>query len=299
MASTFIHSPSPAALAVERAERMLPLDGGRLWIDEEFREALEHAGLTTFDAVMRTTAGRLLRALPHRENWRLDLPDVGSGPRGAYLKKHHTRSWRHWLRAKLRWRPVPSPGRVEAHNVARLERDGIAAMRLIAFGERVHHDGHCESFLLTDELAGYTQLNDFLRQRFPPLNAEPRRDRHFDRLLRDVAAVARRFHRRGYNHRDLYCCHFFIREDAPGRFRVNLIDLQRVEHRQRFRWRWLVKDLAQLNYSAPRDRISCTQRLAFMKHYLGVRKLGVEHKRLIRRVLAKHAQMERHLGAHP
>ncbi len=80
---------------------------------------------------------------------------------------------------------------------------------------------------------------------------------------------------------------------------MNLIDLQRVEHRRKFRGRWLVKDLAQLSYSAPRDRISWTQRLAFMKHYLGVRKLRPQDKRLIRQVLAKQRLMERTLGVHP
>jgi heptose I phosphotransferase len=114
-----------------------------------------------------------------------------------------------------------------------------------------------------------------------------------------VAAVAARFHRSGYNHRDLYCCHFFIKETATGVFQVNLIDLQRVEHRRYLRWRWLVKDLAQLAYSAPRDRVTCTQKMAFIKQYLGVKKLRPQDKRLIRRVLAKQRSMERNLGAHP
>ena len=53
----------------------------------------------------------------------------------------------------------------------------------------------------------------------------------------EVADVAGRFHRLGYNHRDFYCCHFFIRETDDGGFRVNLIDLQRVEHRRCWRRR--------------------------------------------------------------
>jgi hypothetical protein len=103
----------------------------------------------------------------------------------------------------------------------------------------------------------------------------------------------------GYNHRDLYCCHFFIKEGAPGEFQVNLIDLQRVQHRRRHRQRWLVKDLAQLAYSAPRDRIRCTDKIAFIKQYFGVRKLGIREKRLIRLILAKQQQMEHRLGPHP
>ena len=107
-----------------------------------------------------------------------------------------------------------------------------------------------------------------------------------------MADVASRFHRQGYNHRDLYCCHFFIREPRPGDFDVRLIDLQRVQHRARWRRRWIVKDLAQLAYSAPRERVSRTSRMAFIKAYLGVSKLTTKHKRLIRRVLLKKWLME-------
>jgi hypothetical protein len=51
-----------------------------------------------------------------------------------------------------------------------------------------------------------------------------------------------------------------------------------------------------LAWSVPPDRISCTQRLAFLRHYLGVRRLRLADKRLIREVLAKQQVMERKLG---
>lgn len=282
------------------ATSLAMLEPGRMWVDPEFRARLERAGLASLDQVMHTTEGRCLRALADRENWRLELPGE-RGPLAVYLKKHHVRSWLHWLRAWLGWGPGATAGRTEAMNVARLERDGIAAMRLIAYGEQLHADGRLESFVMTEELTGFTQLDNFLRQRFAARSAsgEAPRDRQLAELLRNVAVVAQRFHAHGYNHRDLYCCHFFIREREHGPFDVNLIDLQRVEQRRRFRRRWIVKDLAQLCYSAPRDRVSCTHKLAFMRQYLGVRKLRPGDKRLIRQVLARVAQMERHLGAHP
>lgn len=292
------------------------VDTGKMWIDRDYRAMLDQAGLTKFELVMATTAGRLIRALPDRENWRLELQGPQGEPRGAYLKKHHVRGLRSWWRATIGAGPGKTAGRVEARNAARLARSGIAAMRLIAYGEKLHADGLLESFVLTEELAGFEQLDHFLRRRFPPVNGvradrpggepqnlEPRntepRNVALSGLIRDVAAVAAKFHRLGYNHRDLYCCHFFIAEPQHGAFKVNLIDLQRVEHRRRFRWRWLVKDLAQLAYSAPRDRITCKHKLAFIKHYLGVKKLRPEDKRLIGQVLAKQRLMERNLGAHP
>ena len=57
-----------------------------------------------------------------------------------------------------------------------------------------------------------------------------------------------------------------------------------------------MKDLAQLAYSAPRDRITRTCRMAFLRWYLGVKKLRPEDKRLVRAVLAKQRRIERKEG---
>lgn len=293
-------------------QALAPIERGRMWIDPEFRPHLEHEQRATFADMMATTDGQCLRALPDRENWRLALDDGRHPPHGAFLKKHHVRTWNTRLRAKLGLDPGDTAGRVEARNVARLARGGIAAMRLIAYGEGLHADGLLESFVLTEELVGFTQLDHFLRRRFPALNdsaalavdrvtGEMHKRRHpaLGALINEVAQVARHFHAMGYNHRDFYCCHFFIRESAPGEFRVHLIDLQRVQHRTRLRGRWIVKDLAQLAYSAPRERVSRAHKMAFIKQYLGVRKLRPQDKQLIRRVLRKQRWMEWTLGLHP
>jgi heptose I phosphotransferase len=270
-----------------------------VWIDEEFAPLLGSAGLVDFDSFMETERGRCLRALEDRENWRLDVPHADGRASGMYLKKHHVRSWQWWLRARLGRPARRSPGRVEARNIVRLDRSGVAAMRLVAFGDRLHADGLLESFVLTEELVGFTQLDHLLRRRFPERHASTKRDAVLSGLIEQIANVAARFHQAGFNHRDFYCCHFFIRETEDRDFEVRLIDLQRVERRRWLRWRWIVKDLAQLAYSAPRERIGPTARMAFIKHYLGVRKLRPVDKRLIRAVLAKQIQMEQHLGPHP
>ncbi len=284
-----------SSLELDRATRVRT----NLWVDPEFRPALEQSGLNDLAAILATTAGKCLRVLKDRENWRLDLPH-SLGPRGAYLKKHHVRTWHSRLRAALAFGPGETSGRVEARNIARLNRAGIVSMRLIAFGERLSASGNLESFVLTQELAGFTQLDHFLKQRFVDSPLRSQRESHALRsLIGSVADVAGKFHQLGYNHRDFYCCHFFIKEPLPGEFQVNLIDLQRVEHRRRGRRRWIVKDLAQLAYSAPQTQISCTTRLAFMKRYLGRTKLLPRDKRLIRQILAKQKLMEWQLGKHP
>lgn len=270
---------------------------GTMWIDGRFQRELEHAGLAEFDAVMTNRNGLCLRTLDDRENWRFELHDA-RGIRGVFLKRHHVRTWGSWLRAKFKLGPGETPGRLEVRNVDRLVRHGIDVMDVVAFGEKLQPDGRLESFLLTHALEGYVELQHFLRRRFPPRDPCCIRsgDAELDRLLEQMADIVRRFHEAGFNHRDLYCCHFFVRERERGRFEIRLIDLQRVQYRRRCRQRWIVKDLAQLVWSVPHDRVSCTQKLAFMRRYLGVDRLRVSDKRLIRAVVAKQQRMERRLG---
>jgi heptose I phosphotransferase len=293
-----IRSDHPAQTSDPAGTGLQSTGDGKMWLDDRFQSDLCRAGLVGFEDVMATSGGRCLRALADRENWRLELRDADRRPRGVYLKKHHVRTWASRLRAKLGAGPGETAARIEARNVRHLDADGIDVMHLVAYGEALHRDGLLESFLLTEELSGYVQLDQFLTERFPvrELDRTAPKSPELDRLIRRVAEVARRFHAAGYNHRDLYCCHFFVREPSPGQFDIKLIDLQRVQHRRRRRRRWVVKDLAQLAYSAPRDRIKCTHKMAFIRHYLGVRKLRAGDKRLIREVLAKQQLMEQKQG---
>jgi tRNA A-37 threonylcarbamoyl transferase component Bud32 len=270
----------------------------QMWCDVRDQAALRSAALGSLDQVMGTQSGRLLRTLVNRENWRIELRG-SRGAYGAYLKKHRIVDWKMRLRARLGLAPSISEGRIEAENVARLEREGIPTMRLIAFGERSHADGLQESFVLTEELAGFVQLDHFLLTRFAVRDpARGRIDRDLGKLIREVARVARMFHRWGHNHRDFYLCHFFVREPRPGKFEVKLIDLQRVQSR-RWNKRWgVLKDLTQLAYSAHADRFGCREKLLFLHHYLDVRKLQPQHKRLVRRILAKQRWKEWRLGPH-
>ena len=150
---------------------------------------------------------------------------------------------------------APTPAHIEAANVAAVSSEGIGVMRLIAYGERLRADGVQESFVITEELENYTELHHYLRRKFASLAAgrSGPRDRDLKRLIRDIAQIARRLHAAGYNHRDLYCCHFFVKDTQPGEREIRLIDLQRVQRRHWLRRRWIVKDLAQLAWSAPQQ----------------------------------------------
>jgi hypothetical protein len=116
------------------------------------------------------------------------------------------------------------------------------------------------------------------------------------RLLADTADLVARFHGRGYIHRDLYLSHIFYDPSAadagvPG---LCLIDLQRVLRPRWRKRRWIVKDLASLDYSTPRTIASTTDRVRWLKRYLGVSKLTAAGRSLIRSVGRKTRRIERH-----
>ena len=271
---------------------------GTFWVDPEFRELLERAGWSCFSVVMAAVDGQCHRALPDRENWCFELFDESGHGCRFYLKKHRARGLQSWFRARLRLPPSSTPARIEMENVARLHDAGIESVRVVAVGEHFSADGTSESFLLTEELTGFLELPAFLHSRFAarPAVVAGGRNRDLDRLILGIAEVTQKFHRAGYNHRDLYGGHFFVREPRPGAFEIRLIDLQRVQQRRFFRRRWVIKDIAQLAWSLPAAYIGCRDRMAFMRHYLGVSKLRPRDKRLVREILARHERMQRKLG---
>jgi heptose I phosphotransferase len=270
-------------------------DDGAMWLDGEFRRALGATGLTRFDNVMSFSGGRCEKAHKDREVRHFRIEGTAQSPRGLFLKRHRVRTWKSRLRAIFGLPPAPTPGCVEAANVGRLSVEGIAVMRLVAYGEKHHADGLQESFVITEELEEFAELPQYLRRNYSGKRAQ-QNERKLLQLVREIAGIVRRFHGAGYNHRDMYCCHFFVKEPLPGSREIRLIDLQRVQRRRWFRRRWIVKDLAQLAWSAPSACIECKHKIAFLHEYFGVKKLLPVHRRMIRSVLFKQKMMELKLG---
>ncbi|MGW8257976.1 MAG: lipopolysaccharide kinase InaA family protein, partial [Thermoguttaceae bacterium] len=213
-----------------------PSDNGRMWLDCRFSAPLSAAGLVGFEQIMSKSDGRCEKSLVDREVWHMRIRVSDDKSRGLFLKKHHVRTWKSRLRALFGIQPSATPGRIEAANAAALTSAGIAVMRLIAYGEKVHADGLQESFVITEELENFTELPTYLRRLYeaPTPGRRSEADREVRRLISEIALIVRRFHAAGYNHRDLYCRHFFVSDSAQQRREIRLIDLQRVQRR-----RWL------------------------------------------------------------
>jgi hypothetical protein len=82
-----------------------------------------------------------------------------------------------------------------------------------------------------------------------------------------LAELVGTFHRAGFAHRDLYASHLFL-QDENGRLQLCLIDLARMFRPRWRKFRWRVKDLAQLKFSMPPQWVR-QQWDAFLTRYLG------------------------------
>jgi heptose I phosphotransferase len=180
-------------------------------------------------------------------------------------------------------------------------------MTPVALGE-----SGANSFLVTEALEGCTKLSELrfdeahesqvsrpwtlVTSRAPLTLALSPEDgsegtRTSRKVIAQVARVAKRMHGAGLHHQDFYLGHLLLPNGANGNDTVYVIDLGRVRKQQPLASRWIVKDLAQLNYSA--RHISLTDRLRFLREYLG-RRIGPDDKRLLARIASKTASIARH-----
>ena len=117
------------------------------------------------------------------------------------------------------------------------------------------------------DVAGMVSLEDYCRvwREYPP----PFRRRAA--LTAALAETAGTMHRGGVNHRDCYLCHFLLdraTEETPLP-RLYVIDLHRAEIRPAVPFRYRVKDVAGLYFSAMDCGLTRRDLYRFMKNYTG------------------------------
>jgi heptose I phosphotransferase len=171
-------------------------------------------------------------------------------------------------------------------------QSGIPTITPVAAGERRSGHGY-ESFLMTEELEGFRSLEALVPARYaPPLDRAALAEKRG--MIRRLADLTRRVHGAGFNHRDWYLCHIFVRQEADGTWHLRVLDLQRVDRRRWLRRRWIIKDLAALNYSAPLGVVTAKDRVRFLKVYLDDSNALRNHRALIRAIVRKTERIRRH-----
>lgn len=256
-------------------------------VERDYQTLLAANGLNTLDALFQARGSHRLGkpGLPDwRERLRLELNDPDGGPQIVYLKRYARPPVHEQVRRLLRGRWRRGTAWVEWRRLHELggERDGTA--RPIAFGQSLIGVWERRSALLMTAVPGDALERWVLRH--PARAPRP--------MLTALARFIARFHRDGFVHRDLYLSHVFFDDADLDRPAFRLIDLQRAFRPRWRRARWIVKDLAALNYSTPANVASLTDRLRWLRVYLGVSKLRDGDRRLVRQIAAKTRQIARH-----
>ena len=202
-------------------------------------------GLTA-ETVFSDPRIQVWRSLPDRENATMD----------------HVRSDGSKVRLHIKRYPAHA-GAMMSREVAGyrlLVGSQIPAAPIVAHGQL--EDGR--SFIVLEDLAGYTPGDKLVEQGFP-----------FERMISATAALAARLHEARLHHRDLYLCHFMIRPEGDA-VDAKLIDMARVAEMNNplTRRRWIIKDLAQFWFSTTKLAVNDDQRTRWLSEYCRHQKIA-------------------------
>lgn len=263
------------------------VDLNDLRVRPEFAAMLSENGLDSVEALFKVCSATNLGKPgldPWRQRLRVTVRD-GGAERVLYIKRYENpppRAVREAKRAGAR-----SVAGVEWCWIERLARAGIPTVRAVAVGESFRGGRESRSVLVTDAVPGASLealVGAWRSGRHPGLRS----------WITPVAELVSRMHGLGYVHRDLYLSHIFLDEASGSESPLRLIDLHRMRRPTWNQRRWIIKDLAGLNYATPASVVSTADRLRWLKCYLGRSRLDSDSRRLIYRIVGKTQRIARH-----
>ena len=252
------------------------------FVDEKYKKSLSDLGLTSIEAIFKFQAGQNLQKpnmAKHRSRIQIDLSDLQTT---LFLKRYDKPSVCLQIKNWLIHRKRASTADFDRLPCDQLAKAGINTPKVVAYGSQWGCLFEKRSFIITEQLPEATSLE----QKLPPFfyNSSPMQNvekkRQFINALADFAS---KFHKTGFCHRDFYLAHIFTDEKQN----FYLIDLQRTFKPLLLRYRFRLKDLAQLYYSAPGQIFSRADRLRFYIRYTGRKKVSLMDKLFIKALKAK------------
>jgi hypothetical protein len=242
-----------------------------------WQETLHAAGLDGFEALWALDAPWFEPPNRRRGGWsgviRFELPLPEGGSVGMFLKRQEN----HLVRTPSR--PLGEPScAVEMRNLQILQRVGVPSLEPVYFGQR-KVAGKRRALLMTRELRGFRPLDEWTAEWQAEGWARSTGVRR--RVIAECATMLSQLHQAGLVHNTLYPKHIFVRLDEHGQIDLRLIDLEKMRRKRRLARRTL-RDLDSLNRRS--RHCSRTDRLRFLKAYLGVERLDASGRATWRRL---------------
>ncbi len=261
--------------------------GKDVYVNPEYSKSFRSLGLTTIEAVFRFEGGiRLDKDNLSADRSRLRFA-IAEPQTTLFLKRYDRtpagRQIRNWMEYGRRV-STADRDRLPGED---LTAAGILTPQVVAFGAEWGTVFERRSFVVTRMLEGAEALERRMPDAWSNEHGSSGGRRAFVEKLADFV---RRFHATGYCHRDLYLAHVFC--DCAEQ--LYLIDLQRAFRPRWRRWRWRIKDLAELHYSAPGETVTCSDRLRFYLRYVGHNRVRRLDRWRIARIRARAWRMADH-----
>ena len=259
------------------------------FVDEDFIAAFERQGLVSIDSIFNFSGGTEL-AKPNISKYRTRMTFDITGPdTTVFLKRYDDPpifdQVKRWMQNGRR----QSIADFDRLPVEVLNEACIKTPKTIAYGSQFRGLFERRSFIVTEKIPAAEsierELPDFILTPVTPQAARMKID-----FINALADFVRKFHETGYFHRDLYFAHIFFGENGD----FYLIDLQRTFKPKVSAFKYRVKDIAQLYYSAPGNYFSRSDRLRFYLRYKGVSRLTASDRFFIRLVKAKAWRIAEH-----
>ncbi|MCK4341145.1 MAG: hypothetical protein KAY37_05405 [Phycisphaerae bacterium] len=249
--------------------------------DPAYRERLRAGGLDSVSKVLTRIDGRV--AAWSRTTDTLFVPGADGTP-GLYVKRHYFPSWVKRLRGTFRGTFFGRHrGQSEYLALNAMRAVGIPAVRAVAYGER--RAGHflTACFLITEEVPGARNLTTFAFEVATGRSTLSAAERHL--WIRTLADQLAAMHATGVSHGNLFWRNLLVRGGPDGRPEFFFLDPQPLRAWERFGsgGNWWLRELAQLAVSAL-TFTSRSERLRFLRNYLGGARLTPEIKEQIRQI---------------
>lgn len=256
-------------------------------IDSNYVDSFKNLNLISLDSIFDFKGGQNLvksNLAKHRARIQFELDETT-----MFLKRYNRTPMISQLKNWITHFSRSATADFDRKPCRMLAQDGIGTPKVIAYGCQWRKFFEKRSFIITEKIPNAKSLEkklpDFFYQDSSKQNQQQRSD-----FINSLADFARRFHRTGFRHRDFYLAHIFM--NTEGRF--FLIDLHRAFKPLLFRFRFRIKDIAQIYYSSPGKYITRSDRLRFYLRYKQKTKLSLLDKLFIWSVKTKAWRMADH-----
>ncbi len=227
-------------------------------VNDKFRKVLDGNGISSPKSLWELKGEDAKRKTSARGTEKIIL-NGNEGKTEFYLKRYNPISLYEIIKNTLAFKPVFTDGAIHEWKALKaFEENKLSAPSPVAVAKFANG----KSCLLSLGIKDYIRASEFLSKNYGATRARRRI------VIKQIAQIAGRMHFANFAHQDFYLLHFFV---VPAENdKVYLIDLQRViMAEKKLAKRWIIKDLAQLIFSAE-EIVSRQEMLRFYSIYGGI-----------------------------